>query len=182
MVLGLPFAVYGAFTRFAQDSVFTHGRWRRPVRSRQAAARTPRVSIHVPCYAEPPDIVISTLNALDALDYPNFEVLVCDNNTADPALWAPLRDHCDRLNARRGVARFRFFHVSPLAGAKAGALNFGLARTDPAAELVAVADADYVARPDFLSGLVAFFVFCRVRRWATRLSRAFSMVRTSCAA
>lgn len=25
-------------------------------------------------------------------------------------------------------------------------------------------------------------VFCKVRRWATRLSRAFNMVRTSCAA
>ncbi|MFZ5562625.1 MAG: glycosyltransferase, partial [Thermodesulfobacteriota bacterium] len=81
----------------------------------------PRVSIHVPAYNEPPDMVIETLNALARLDYPDFEVLLIDNNTQDPALWKPVEAHCAALGER-----FRFFHVAPLAGFKAGALNFAL--------------------------------------------------------
>lgn len=112
----------------------------------------PRVSIHVPCYAEPPQVVIATLDRLARLDYVDFEVIVVDNNTADEALWLPVREHCARLGGR-----FRFFHVPKLSGAKAGALNFALARTDPGAELVAVVDADYQAEPGFPGDLVGAF-------------------------
>lgn len=45
----------------------------------------PMVSIHVPAYNEPPAMLKRTLNALARLDYPNFEVLLLDNNTRDPA-------------------------------------------------------------------------------------------------
>ncbi|WP_241150648.1 glycosyltransferase, partial [Pseudomonas viridiflava] len=45
---------------------------------------SPKVSLHVPCYNEPSDMVILTLDALQRLDYPDFEVLVIDNNTQDP--------------------------------------------------------------------------------------------------
>jgi hypothetical protein len=78
--------------------------------------RGPKVSVHVPTYAEPPDVVIGTLDALARLDYDNVEVLVIDNNTKDETLWRPVQEHCRRLGDR-----FRFFHVEPLAGAKAGA-------------------------------------------------------------
>ena len=61
-----------------------------------------------------------------ALDYPDYEVLVVDNNTRDEAVWRPVEAHCAKLGAR-----FRFFHVAPLDGFKAGALNFALARTAP---------------------------------------------------
>jgi cellulose synthase/poly-beta-1,6-N-acetylglucosamine synthase-like glycosyltransferase len=50
-----------------------------------------KVSIHLACCKEPPAMVVETLNSLAALDYPDFEVLVVDNNTHDPALWKPLR-------------------------------------------------------------------------------------------
>ena len=84
-------------------------------------AYRPKVSIHVPAYNEPPDMVIETLDALAVLDYPDFEVLVIDNNTTDEAVWRPVEAQCARLGPR-----FRFFHVAPLAGFKAGALNFAL--------------------------------------------------------
>jgi cellulose synthase/poly-beta-1,6-N-acetylglucosamine synthase-like glycosyltransferase len=113
----------------------------------------PRVSIHVPAHAEPPELVTATLDSLARLDYPNFEVVVVDNNTTDPALWQPVELHCQRLGER-----FRFIHVDQLSGAKAGALNLALAQTDPAAEFVAVVDADYQATPDFLSDIVPLFV------------------------
>lgn len=116
------------------------------------SVQVPRVSIHVPCHAEPPDLVISTLNRLAALEYDDYEVLVIDNNTTDPSLWIPVREHCARLGDR-----FRFFHVEGIAGAKAGALNWALPHTDPAATLVAVVDADYHVEPGWLRETVGHF-------------------------
>lgn len=112
----------------------------------------PLVSIHVPAYNEPPEMMVETLDALARLDYPRFEVLVIDNNTADPAVWRPVEEHCRRLGER-----FRFFHVAPLKGFKAGALNFALERTAPDAGVVAVIDSDYQVRPSWLRDLVPHF-------------------------
>jgi GT2 family glycosyltransferase len=131
--------------------------WTAAARLPQSAAYRPRVSVHVPCYAEPPEVVIATLAALSTLDYDDYEVLVVDNNTRDEALWQPVEAECGRLGER-----FRFFHVAPLSGAKAGALNFALARTAPEAELIAVVDADYQAEPGFLADLVGAFAHERL--------------------
>lgn len=111
----------------------------------------PWVSIHVPCYAEPPEIVIDTLNALASLQYSHFEVLVIDNNTKDPKLWKPLEEHCLKLGKQ-----FRFYHFDHLEGAKAGALNVALRLTAPQAEVISVIDADYIVEPDFLKRLIKF--------------------------
>ena len=61
--------------------------WRRrsaPVAAAPGDAVLPKVSIHVPICNEPPQMVRQTLDALAELDYPDFEVLVIDNNTTDP--------------------------------------------------------------------------------------------------
>lgn len=149
----------GFAERFAREAVLTHEQWRHPI-----AAPAPfsgdaphKVSIHLPCYAEPPEVVKATMDRLAELHYANFEVLVCDNNTKDEALWRPLEAHCAQLNQRLGGERFRFFHIAPLPGAKAGALNFCLEVMAGDTDVVAVIDADYQARPDFLSRLVTFF-------------------------
>ncbi len=112
----------------------------------------PRVSIHVPICKEPPDMVVETLNGLAALDYPDFEVLVIDNNNPHPELWRPVEAHCATLGER-----FRFFHLETHPGYKAGALNFALQQTDPRAEFVAVVDSDYIVRPDWLKSMVPHF-------------------------
>lgn len=112
----------------------------------------PMVSVQVPAYNEPPAMMIETLDALAQLDYPRYEVIVIDNNTKDPAVWEPVRDHCAKLGAR-----FRFFHEDPLPGFKAGALNFALRYTDPDAEIVAVIDADYLVDPRWLRDLAPQF-------------------------
>ena len=128
-------------------------KWRRPFpRNLVGDGDLPLVSIHVPAYNEPPELLKETLDALAALDYPNFEVLVIDNNTKDPAVWEPVEAYCAQLGER-----FRFFHVDPLSGFKAGALNYALRQTDPAAEVVAVIDADYVVHPLWLRDLVPAF-------------------------
>ncbi len=151
---GLTFA-----ERIARDAVLTHESWRYPMDAPTGAAgpRDQKVSIQLPCYAEPPEVVMATMDHLAALDHHDFEVLVCDNNTKDEALWRPLEAHCAYLNERAGKEIFRFFHVSPLPGAKAGALNWLLDVMHPDAEFVAVIDADYLATPDFLARLLPFF-------------------------
>ncbi|MFH1293097.1 MAG: glycosyltransferase, partial [Pseudomonadota bacterium] len=113
----------------------------------------PKVSIHVPAYNEPPEMMIETLNAVACLKYPNFEVLVIDNNTKEPAMWKPVEAHCRALGER-----FRFFHVDPLSGFKAGALNFALMHTAQDAEIIAVIDSDYQVQPSWLADLVPHFV------------------------
>ncbi|HYL03141.1 MAG TPA: glycosyltransferase, partial [Steroidobacteraceae bacterium] len=120
-------------------------------------ARTPKVSIHVPAYNEPPAMLIETLDALARLDYPDYEVLVIDNNTLDPSVWRPVEARCAQLGAR-----FRFFHVAPLAGFKAGALNYALTRTADDAEVVAVIDSDYVVDPRWLRDLTPSFQDARI--------------------
>jgi hypothetical protein len=118
----------------------------------RASFHAPRVSVHVPCHAEPPQIVLGTLDRLARLDYPDFEVLVIDNNTTDPRLWRPVAAHCARLGER-----FRFAHVEGITGAKAGALNWALRHTCPTAELIAVVDADYHVRPEWLRDTAGYF-------------------------
>jgi cellulose synthase/poly-beta-1,6-N-acetylglucosamine synthase-like glycosyltransferase len=119
---------------------------------RYGTASTRKVSIHVPAYNEPPDMLIETLDALARLNYPNFEVIVVDNNTRDEASWRPVEAHCSKLGER-----FHFFHVAPLAGFKAGALNYALAKTAVDAEVVAVIDSDYKVEPSWLHDLMPAF-------------------------
>jgi exo-beta-1,3-glucanase (GH17 family)/cellulose synthase/poly-beta-1,6-N-acetylglucosamine synthase-like glycosyltransferase len=123
-----------------------HRRLFRPIE--MSDDQLPMVSVHVPAYNEPPDMMIATLDALAHLDYPRFEVLVIDNNTKDPAVWEPVAAHCEKLGSR-----FRFFHVDPLAGFKAGALNLALRKTAPEATVVAVIDSDYRVHPRWLREL-----------------------------
>lgn len=130
-------------------------RWRRrliPTRMPVRPSRLPKVSVHVPCHNEPPEMVIDTLKALERLDYPDFEVIVVDNNTKDPAVWQPVKTYCDNLGPR-----FRFFHLDPWPGFKAGALNFALKHTAPDAEIIATIDSDYVVERNWLKELVGMF-------------------------
>jgi cellulose synthase/poly-beta-1,6-N-acetylglucosamine synthase-like glycosyltransferase len=147
----LPSAVVQ--TREGWEPLLARGRRRagRPPAAR-AGSYAPRVSVHVPCHAEPPQVVIGTLDCLAALDYPDFEVLVIDNNTARPELWRPVQAHCARLGPR-----FRFLHVEGITGAKAGALNRALGYTCPRAELIAVVDADYQVRRGWLADTAGYF-------------------------
>ena len=121
-------------------------------RALPAGARQPFVSVHLACCNEPPAMVIATLRSLEALDYAAFEVVVVDNNTADAALWHPVRDYV----ATR-PAHFRFFHLPLWPGYKAGALNFALQQASARAEVIAVVDADYVVRPEWLRSLTGYF-------------------------
>lgn len=110
------------------------------------------VSIHLACYNEPPKMVIETIESLLKLNYTNFEVIVVDNNTKDEAKWRPIEAYMANL-----PSNFHFYHLPKWPGFKAGALNFALSKTNPAAQVVGVVDADYVVTQDWLSDLVPHF-------------------------
>ena len=124
---------------------------RRAVRA-EIPSGSPAVSIHVPCYNEPPAMVMETLTALSHLDYENFEVIVLDNNTPDEATWLPVQAHCATLGPR-----FRFYHMDNVKGFKAGALNEAIKLTDPKTEYIAVIDSDYQVEPFWLRRALPFF-------------------------
>jgi cellulose synthase/poly-beta-1,6-N-acetylglucosamine synthase-like glycosyltransferase/exo-beta-1,3-glucanase (GH17 family) len=113
----------------------------------------PKVSIHIPAYREPPEMLKATLDAVARLQYPDFECIVVINNTPDPAYWAPIEEHCRVLGER-----FKFINVENLQGFKAGALRLALAHSAPDASIIGVIDADYVVHPGWLKDLVPAFV------------------------
>jgi len=117
----------------------------------------PKVSIHVPAYFEPPEMLKQTLDAVSRLDYPNFECVVIINNTPDPAFWQPIQDHCRALGER-----FKFINAEKVEGFKAGALRIAMERTAIDAEVIGIIDADYVVEPDWLKDLVPVFADSRV--------------------
>src|SRR3982075_10150 len=117
----------------------------------------PKVSIHVPAYFEPPEMLKQTLDVVSRLDYPNFECVVIINNTPDPEFWQPIQDHCRALGER-----FKFINAEKVEGFKAGALRIAMERTAADAEIIGIIDADYVVQPDWLKDLVPAFADPRV--------------------
>lgn len=112
-----------------------------------------KVSIHLACYNEPPEMVIATIDSLQKLKYKNLEVIVVDNNTKDETKWKPIEAYMASL-----TDNFKFFHLPSWPGFKAGALNFALTQTAPDAEVIGVVDADYVVTEDWLATLVPHFL------------------------
>ena len=115
-------------------------------------SHAPKVSLHIPAYNEPPEMLKQTLDSVARLEYPNLECLVIINNTPDPALWQPIEEHCRALGKR-----FKFLREDKIEGFKAGALRLALEHTAPDAEVIGVLDADYVVQPDWLKDLAPLF-------------------------
>jgi cellulose synthase/poly-beta-1,6-N-acetylglucosamine synthase-like glycosyltransferase len=127
--------------------------WRRLVeRLDPIPGYLPMVSLQVPAYNEPVEVVEKTLNSLAGLNYPDFEVLVVDNNTPLQETWRPLEEICRKLGPN-----FHCLHLDQWPGYKSGALNFAVTQTDPRAEIIGIIDADYEVDPNFLRELVPAF-------------------------
>jgi cellulose synthase/poly-beta-1,6-N-acetylglucosamine synthase-like glycosyltransferase len=123
------------------------GRIDLPKVTRIATIADPIFSVHVATHNEPPAMVLRTLRVLSVQIWhaDDYEVIVVDNNTADPALWRPVQALCAELGPR-----FRFLHRMGVQGAKAGALNIALANTRTDASHIVTVDADYIVDQDFL--------------------------------
>jgi exo-beta-1,3-glucanase (GH17 family)/cellulose synthase/poly-beta-1,6-N-acetylglucosamine synthase-like glycosyltransferase len=160
LILLVPLVLI-AMARIEEIAAIAFGRKPRRLLVKGAAVATdgahPKVSIHVPAYFEPPEMLKQTLDAVARLDYPNFECVVIINNTPDPAFWQPIQDHCRALGER-----FKFINAEKVEGFKAGALRIAMERTAADAEIIGVIDADYVVEPDWLKDLVPVFADPRV--------------------
>ena len=160
LILLVPLVLI-AMARVEEIAAIAFGRRPRRLLVKDTVAVTdgahPKVSIHIPAYFEPPDMLKQTLDAISRLDYPNFECVVIINNTPDPAFWQPIQDHCRALGER-----FKFVNAEKVEGFKAGALRIAMERTAADAEIIGVIDADYVVEPDWLKDLVPVFADPRV--------------------
>ena len=153
-ILMLPLIAI-AMTRIEEIAAIAFGR--KPERLVASPPLVPmetarKVSIHIPAYREPPEMLKQTLDAVARLEYPNFECVVVINNTPDPALWLPIEEHCQVLGSR-----FKFVRADNLQGFKAGALRLAMSHTAADAEVIGILDADYVVQPDWLNDLVPLF-------------------------
>lgn len=110
----------------------------------------PEVNVIVPAYNEE-QVIVRTVQALLASDYPNLAILVVDDGSQDRT-YQVTRDQFARDD------RVRVFRK--VNSGKADTLNFGLSQTD--AEIVIGLDADTVFRPDTISRLVRHFADARV--------------------
>lgn len=108
----------------------------------------PMVSVHLAICNEPSEMVIRTIESILAQDYPNFEIIVIDNNTRDKRLWKPVESYCSSLE------NVRFFHLRNWPYYKSGALNFARKVTASEAEHIFVIDADYNLERNALSAAV----------------------------
>lgn len=125
----------------------------------------PRITVQLPLFNEL-YVVERLLKAVTAMDYPRdrLEIQVLDDSTDETVHLA--RATVERY-AREGFD-IQYIHRTDRTGFKAGALANGLQAAK--GELVAIFDADFVPKPDFLRKLVHFFtdqrVGCAQMRWS----------------
>ncbi|MCX8066266.1 MAG: glycosyltransferase [Anaerolineae bacterium] len=112
----------------------------------------PSVTVQIPIYNER-HVVRRIIDATANLDYPRdrLEIQVLDDSTDETTRIAEARAAFWR---ERGV-NIRVLHRPDRSGFKAGALAWGL--TQARGELIAVFDADFCPRPDFLKQVVPYF-------------------------
>lgn len=122
-------------------------RHRRTVASRAdiADGDWPHVAVQLPVYNER-HVVERLIDAAATLDYPadRLTIQVLDDSTDDTTALAEAR----AAYHRQAGINVQVLHRADRQGFKAGALAWGLTRTD--AEVVAVFDADFRPQPDFL--------------------------------
>ncbi|MFN3763243.1 MAG: glycosyltransferase family 2 protein [Anaerolineae bacterium] len=116
-------------------------------------ADLPAVTVQLPLYNER-YVVRRLIDAVASLDYPRdrLEIQVLDDSTDQTTAIAQARAAFWR---ERGVD-IRVLHRSDRTGFKAGALAWGLRQAR--GELIAVLDADFCPRPDFLLRIVPHFL------------------------
>jgi cellulose synthase/poly-beta-1,6-N-acetylglucosamine synthase-like glycosyltransferase len=99
-------------------------------------------------------VAVRAIHAAAAMDYPRsrYEIQVLDDSTDETRRYVD--ETAAELRARG--TNISVVRRSDRTGYKAGALQYGLKFTD--AEFVAIFDADFVPKPDFLKRAIPFFL------------------------
>jgi len=111
----------------------------------------PMVSIHLPIYEEPPQLVVETIDALNRVHYPDFEIIVVDHGSPE-SFWKPVRQYCQDMGSH-----VHFYHQPEPGGLRARALNLALEHTHHKAQLIAVIPAGTQVDTQILHDLVPQF-------------------------
>jgi len=109
--------------------------------------RYPFISIHLPFYNES-KVANRILAACTSFDYPNYEVLVCDDSNDGTV---------DIVKEWEKHPQVKVLHRPTREGFKGGALKYALQAMDPRTEFVVVFDADFVPYPDTLTQFMKYF-------------------------
>jgi cellulose synthase/poly-beta-1,6-N-acetylglucosamine synthase-like glycosyltransferase len=189
MLLTLVVLLLGALYALCVLGLFLYGinayilvvihRWslRRPRLAPPAVAVWPSVTVQLPIYNER-YVACRLLEAVGALDYPadRLEIQILDDSTDETTA---ILTSAARALAARGL---KVVHLRrhDRTGFKAGALAAGL--KEATGEFIAIFDADFVPRPDFLRVTLPHFgnpgVAVVQTRW-DHLNRGFSLLTTA---
>ncbi|HUS52013.1 MAG TPA: glycosyltransferase, partial [Candidatus Bathyarchaeia archaeon] len=117
--------------------------------------RYPFVSIHLPFYNEK-KVAERILKACTAMDYPNFEIIVCDDSTDETTELVQKYVKKHNLSHPNGP-EIKLLHRPTREGFKGGALSYALKQMNPKTEFCVVFDADFIPYPDTLELFVKYF-------------------------
>ncbi|MEP4036427.1 glycosyltransferase [Pseudophaeobacter sp.] len=116
--------------------------WGMTARKAGAVPQGASVDVFVPTFREPVDVIRRTLEAAVAITYPHRTVVLDDGRRPEIQELAQSLG-CVYLSRPQNI------------GAKAGNLNFGLSKST--SEFVMVFDADHIAQPNAIDGLLGYF-------------------------
>lgn len=150
--MALMLAVYGV-QAFILTYLYLRHRAEHPAPADMTERAWPKLVVQLPVFNER-HVVERLIDAAAALDYPadRLEIQVLDDSIDDTTALAEARAAHHRA---QGV-NITVHHRSDRSGFKAGALAWGFTQAD--AEFLAVFDADFAPRPDFLRRVIPHLV------------------------
>ncbi len=163
-ILGV-LAIYGIYRVKLVAEFWRYSKFPPKPKGSFAESELPTVTIQLPLFNEM-YVVERLVRAVTQIDYPRerLEIQVLDDSTDETVNIA--RATVERY-ARAGFD-ISYIHREDRTGFKAGALENGMKTAK--GELIAIFDADFVPKPDFLRKLIHFFtertVGCAQMRWA----------------
>lgn len=106
----------------------------------------PLVSIIIPTYNEPVEMIAEAIDSLKNMDYPKLEIIVVDDSEKEQA--EKLKDLCKHK-------KVKFLHRKKRIAFHAGALRYAAKRAK--GEIMGTIDVDYKVNRDWLNKTVPFF-------------------------
>ena len=158
-------SIYGAYRVKQVTEFWRYSKFPPKPKREFTEAELPHVTVQLPLFNEM-YVVERLVKAVTEIDYPHdrLEIQVLDDSTDETVHIA--RSVVEKY-ARAGFD-IHYLHRNDRTGFKAGALEHGMKTAK--GDLIAIFDADFVPKPDFLRKLIHFFsdptVGCSQMRWA----------------
>lgn len=158
-------AIYGIYRVKLVAEFWRYSKFPPKPKGKFAAADLPKVTIQLPLFNEM-YVVERLVKAVTQIDYPRelLEIQVLDDSTDETVSIA----RATVAQYARAGFNISYLHREDRTGFKAGALENGMKTAR--GELIAIFDADFVPKSDFLQKLVHYFidptVGCAQMRWA----------------